>query len=270
MLNLENISVSSLCHILGLSDFELRKFIRAAPRLYYPKLIQQKNQKIRKLEIPHRRLKNYQTIILREVLSGLKDDSRIFGGPGTSTKDAMRLHTHKPVLITSDIKDFFPSIKAFHVRNAFRKHGASEEMADILTRLVTHHNRLPQGAPTSPAIGRLILQPIAEELDNILKNIRKFSLSIYVDDIILSGPIGIKGFLSTIRRMLLRHGFRLNEKTKIMYRNEEQVCLNIRVNDGIAPPTLYIEKVRELANIIPKSDPRLKGKMAYIEYLKKN
>lgn len=143
-------------------------------------------------------------------------------------------------------------------------------MADILTRLVTHHNRLPQGAPTSPAIGRLILQPIAEELDNILKNIRKFSLSIYVDDIILSGPIGIKGFLSTIRRMLLRHGFRLNEKTKIMYRNEEQVCLNIRVNDGIAPPTLYIEKVRELANIIPKSDPRLKGKMAYIEYLKKN
>lgn len=193
----------------------------------------------------------------------------LFGGPGSSTKKAAAEHTRKHVLITTDIKAFFPSVKSYIVKNMFLRFGASEEISRILTRLLTHKNHLPQGVPTSPAIGRLVLFPFAEELNRLLNKIPKSSFSIYVDDIILSGPKGVKGFLSVIRKILIRHGFKINEKTRIMYRSEEQVCLNIRVNDGIEPPKSYIHEIKELEKIVPLSNPILKGKISYVNYLKR-
>lgn len=267
--SLENLNPTSLSQILGISIGGLKRINRIAPKLYYAKFIQKKDKKLRKLEIPSSNLKNLQTIILRNILYRLELHHSLFGGPGTSTKKAAMPHVRKPLLITTDLKDFFPSVKAHHVRNMLLQYGASEETADTLTRLVTHNNHLPQGAPTSPAIGRLVLRPFAEELEKILCNIRKASFSVYVDDIILSGPRGIKGFLSTIRKILARHGFKLNNRTKVMYKNEEQVCLNIRVNDGISPPRAYVEEIKELAKIVPTSDPRLRGKKAYVDFLKK-
>ena len=152
----------------------------------------------------------------------------------------------------------------------FLRYGASREISNMLTRLVTHSNHLPQGSPTSPAIGRFVLQPFAEEFENILSKIPRAAFSVYVDDIILSGPETIKGFLSTIRKILFRYGLEINDKTKLMYRHEEQICLNIRVNNGIAPPTSYINELRELSKIFPLSHPKLKGKYSYVAYLKRS
>jgi len=75
--------------------------------------------------------------------------------------------------------------------------------------------------------------------------------------------------LPTIKKMLTRYGLKINNKTKIMFKDEEQICLNIRVNDGIAPPTAYVQEMQELSKLVPPSDPRLKGKKSYIDYLKR-
>jgi hypothetical protein len=267
--NLENLNLSSLSKIVGIPVQELLNISEIAPKLYYHSLIPKKNGKHRKLEIPHSNLKRIQTIILHEILDKLDIHPDLFGGPGTSTKKAAQAHVRKHLLITTDIKDFFPGVKSYHIRNMFLRQRASLEISGILTRLVTHNNHLPQGSPTSPAIGRLVLQPFAEELENILNKIPRAAFSIYVDDIILSGPKGIKGFLSTIRKMLLRYGLKINNKTKLMYRNQEQVCLNIRVNDGIAPPISYLNELKELSKIYPSSHPKIKGKASYMKYLKK-
>ncbi|MEW6455827.1 MAG: reverse transcriptase family protein [Acidobacteriota bacterium] len=266
---LKTLNLQSLSNIFGISVQEIIKLSKIAPKLYHEAHIPKKNGKNRKLEIPNTNLKQIQRIILHKILDKLYIHPKLFGGPGSSTKKAVAEHTRKHVLITADIKDFFPCVKSYHVRNMFLRYGASEDTSRILTRLLTYKNHLPQGAPTSPAIGRLVLFPFAEELDNLLNKIPKSSFSIYVDDIILSGPKGVKGFLSTIRKMLAHYGFKINKKTKIMYRSEEQVCLNIRVNDGFAPPTNYLNELKKLAEIVPPSNPTLKGKISYINYLRK-
>lgn len=255
-----------LSQILCISEKELIILIKKAPKLYF-KSYKITERKKRDLNIPHKILKNHQHTILHNILHKIPLHPFLYGGPGTSTKLAASPHVRKPLLVTADIKNFFPSVKAHHVRIMFLRYGASVEIADTLTRLVTHQNFLPQGAPTSPAIGRLILQPFAEELESLVKGIPHTSGSIYVDDIILSGPVGIKRILPILKKMLIRHGFRLNNKTRYLYRKEEQVCLNIRVNDGIAPPSTFIRKLKELSKILPKSDPRLKGKQAYVRFL---
>ena len=266
--DLSLLKLADLARLLSKSEHELTKFIKIAPKLYHKTSIPKKGGKLRKLEIPHKELKEIQANVLRGLLHKMPLHPVLYGGPGTSTLMAARPHIRKSLLLTTDIKDFFPSVKAHQVRNMFLRHGASAELAYTLTRLVTHANHLPQGAPTSPAIGRLVLQPFAGELESVLKNIPRAATSIYVDDVILSGPVGIKRFLPMIRKMLARHGLETNRKTKFMYRSQEQTCLNIRVNDGIAPPTSYLKHIDELALLLPQSDPRLKGKLAYVRSLK--
>lgn len=255
---------------MGIPVQELLNISKIAPKLYYYKLVPKKSGNQRKLEIPHTNLKRIQTIILHEILDNLDTHPDLFGGPGTSTKKAAQAHIQKHLLITTDIKDFFPSVKSHSVRDMFLRHGASKEISGLLTRLVTHKNHLPQGSPASPAIGRLVLQPFAEELESILNKIPRAGFSIYVDDIILSGPKGTKGFLSTIRKMLLRYGLKINNKTKLMYRNQEQVCLNISVNDGIAPPASFLNELKELSKIYPPSHPKMRGKTSYAKWLRKS
>ena len=104
----------------------------------------------------------------------------------------------------------------------------------------------------------------------MLKKIPRSSFSIYVDDIIISGPEGIKRFVPIIRKILKRYRFEINDKTNIMNRDKEQVCLNIGLNNGIEPPKSYLQELKELARKVPASDPRLRHKKVYIDFLLNN
>jgi RNA-directed DNA polymerase len=152
----------------------------------------------------------------------------------------------------------------------FLQYKVTKEVAEILTRLVTCKNHLPQGAPTSTYIGLLVLQPVVQKVEKILKKIPKSSFSVYVDDIIISGPEGIKRLIPILRKVLKRYRFEINDKTNIMNWNTEQVCLNIRLNNRIEPPKSYLQEIKDLAKKVPASDPGLRGKRAYANFLLKN
>lgn len=265
---LEYLDIRILSSLLECSCKDLIHLASDAPRLYHEIEIK-KNNKSRIIEIPASNLKKKQKALLIKVLYHLKTHPRLYGGPGSSIKKAVAGHVQKPIIITMDIKDFFPSVKSPSIREMLRRHKGRKEVVEILTRLITYKDHLPHGAPTSPCFGRLILDPLAINLEKMLRGIHPNALfSIYVDDIIISGPLGIKRAIPTIYKMINRFEFDVNiEKTKVMEHNEEQVSLNIRLNNRIEPTKKYLKEVEELSRSVSSSDPKLRGKKVFIAFL---
>ena len=269
MKNIENLTSEKLSSILGIPIEVILELAKDAPLLYRKVKIPKNYKEFRELEIPHKILKCFQKQLLHKIFDKVQIHPCLFGGPNSSTKRAVCAHVKKPVVITMDIKNFFHSVKKLHVLNAFKNFGINNDLSIILARLVTSHNHLPQGAPTSPFIGRMVLNPFAHELDNMLKGIHSnATFSIYVDDITLSGPDGIKRIIPTVEKILSRHGYKIKkEKTQIMHRCNEQVSLNIRLNKRIEATSKYLAEIEELEKRLPPWDPKILGKKAYVKYL---
>lgn len=269
--NLEGINIENLSNILGINCNKLLQLVKISPRLYHEIEIK-KNNKTRTIEIPNSILKNTQKLLLNKVLYNLEAHPQLYGGQGTSIKKAVAAHTRKSVVILIDIKKFFPSVTDTKIRKMLLNRNANTEVANIITRICTYKRHLPHGAPTSPCIGRLVLNPFAINLDKMLTQIHPNAIfSVYVDDIIVSGPIGLKRNIPAIYNILNRFGFKANkEKTRVMEKNDEQVALNICLNKRIAPTSNYLEEVEELAKSVSTSNPVLKGKRAFIEFLFRN
>lgn len=269
--NLEYINIENLSNILGINCNKLLKLVKISPRLYHEIKIK-KNNKTRTIEIPNSILKNTQKLLLNKVLYNLEAHPQLYGRQGTSIKKAVADHTRKPVVILIDIKNFFPSVSDTKIRKMLLSRNANKEIANIITRLCTYKRHLPLGAPTSPCIGRLVLNPFAINLDKMLTQIHPNAIfSVYVDDIIVSGPRNLRNSISTIYKILDRFGFKANEdKTKVMNKNDEQVALNICLNNRIEPTANYLKEVENMAKTVDASDPALRGKRAFIEYLFRN
>lgn len=266
---MSSFSFDKLGALLNLPIEIIRGIAEEAPFLYRNVKIPQKNKPFRELEIPHPALKLLQKRILHGLFDNITLHPSLYGGPGSSVKKATYTHLRKPVVITLDIKNFFPNIKPRRINNAFKLLGFEEKLAVTLTRLITCHNCLPQGAPTSPFIGRLVLNQFAYAMGELITGIHsRAAFSIYVDDIIISGPKGIIRIVPLVGKILRHNGLRLNlEKTRIMYRSDEQVALNIRLNNKIEASKKFLVEVENVEKQLPPWHPRLKGMRAYLKYL---
>jgi len=268
---LKDLNVDSLSDILGIPQSVLVDLTDIAPRLYFEKLHPKKNGGFRTLGIPYSVLKKVQKSLLTKIFNNVPTHPKLFGRPGTSIKDAVASHTKKAVVITMDIKNFFPSTKSYKIKNALMRNGVSIEISELLTRLVSHKNHLPQGAPTSPCIGRIVLHPVAEQIEGYLSNISRSDFSIYVDDITLSGPKGIEKVKEHIYKILNRHKYEINKsKTYVMKREADQVSLNIKLNNGIEATEKMLEEIEKLEFVLPMNHPTLLGKKSFVKFLMKN
>jgi len=267
---LSEITLESLARKISLTERELLDLAETASSLYIKKRIPKKDKGIRVLDIPYSCLKKIQKQILTSILYKISIHPCLFGRPGTSIKDAVKKHVKKLIVITMDIKDFFPSTNAHMVKKSLIENGASEEISDILTRLITQRNHLPQGAPTSPCIGRIVLNPIAKQLGGYLSNIPRSDFSIYVDDIIISGPKGIKNLKNSITKIFKRNNYEIKKsKIYVMNRDKDQVSLGMKLNNGIEATEDFLRKIEQLEIKLPSNHPTLIGKKSFLKFLGK-
>jgi RNA-directed DNA polymerase len=268
---LRSLSVEKLQRIIGISESDFYGLARFAPKLYrHEKLIHIESGKTRKIQIPHPALKRIQKRILDKILICIPTHPCVFGKPGSSIKDAVGTHVQQDMVITMDIRDFFPSVSKNRIIRALIKYGATQHVAHVLTRLVTHEKRLPQGAPTSPCIGRIIITSFAEDLEKVINNYAAASFSIYFDDITISGPNQITKIIDDAYPLLEKHGFEAKKsKTHIMDREKEQISLSIKLNERIEATDKFRREIEELMNKVPASDPVLKGKIGWRSFLER-
>ncbi len=215
----------------------------------------------RLIEAPFPRLKEIQWKLSKLVFSKIDVHSCFHGKPKTSQLTAARTHVQQPMVITMDVKNFFPSITSRMVEDSLVKQGFTSEVAELLTRLCTRKRRLPQGAPTSPVLARIVVTPILADIENLFRTISPHCrVTQFVDDLSVSGPLGIHRLIPTIHRLWSRHGLEVHpNKTKVMRDTGAQEVLGVWVNNGLAPTAEFLAHVDEARKTLPSNHPTRLG-----------
>ena len=153
-------------------------------------------------------------------------------------------HVSKAIVVSLDIKDFFPSIKQIHINTVFGHLGFGPIAAVTLSELCTYKSFVPQGALTSPKVSNIVtaltFAPIVKQYCDEMG----YALSIYADDLVISstekmdgleGRSTVQALIEVVKRAIGKYGFKLNkDKVKIMHPYQRQwVCgavVNRKVN----------------------------------------
>lgn len=274
---------AALAEAMGISIGELRwlAFGRKVSqtshyqRFYLPK----KSGGLRLISAPMPRLKEIQTWILRVILEKvpLHEAARGFRN-GLSIVDNAKPHVGADVVINMDLKDFFPSLTYPRIKGVFRKLGYGGQVATILALLTTEpevdaveldgrrfwvakgERRLPQGAPSSPALTNIVCRGLDNDLA-FLAAFQEFEYTRYADDLTFStkGPrpfrrVGM--ILNRTQEMVDAHGFSLNQsKTRVFRNSSRQEVTGIVVNEKLSVDRKTLRRFRAVMFQVEKDGP---------------
>lgn len=225
------------------------------------------------IDAPCSQLKGIQ----RELAVGLRSlvSSPIaFDVKGRDQIRAARLHERAAWVGTVDIAGFYPAIGSDRVRALYLKNECDSELADYLTQLTTYEGRLPQGAPTSPAIANLLLKEFDERVAATAKRLG-VAVTRFGDDMIFSGRSHrMVALLSLyIRRELAALGLRDNAAKRSIKHRGVAMAYGLSLGNGVSIPKDWRRTVRDLVRRVGRlgcteaERSRLLGKVAYIERL---
>lgn len=176
-------------------------------------LVEQKkrNGKVRQTYNPSKKLKDIQKQI-HNLLKYIGLPNYIFSKKYNSHVGAAKSHCGVGYAYSLDIKDFFPSVKFDKVYNFFRyKLKCSEDVAYKLTKLSTYEDKLVQGSPASQCLAILSNLEMFQEIYNVAK-INNLKLSIYVDDITVSGERISKEVKDKLKSVIKKYGFNYHKE----------------------------------------------------------
>lgn len=268
-------SVTDLAKWLDLPEAELREWLGAAPMWsrgydYARFTLPKRRGGTRAIEAPNDKLKALQRRILQRLLNPLPMHPAATGFVrGRSIVDNARPHVGRGVVINLDLADFFSSITAERVTTAFRGLGWSAEAATILSRICTHEGRLPQGAPTSPAISNLVCRRLDERLTKLVKRFDG-RYTRYADDVTISLPglgrnkrlrrkpknkpplkrprFPSRSLITTLRRIIEEEGFviQMKKKLRVQRPHQRQTATGLVVNRAIHLPRATRRRIRAM------------------------
>ena len=205
--------------------------------LYKPKMVKKKDGTPRDVVAPHPRLKVIQARIA-DLLSRIEAPDYLHCPvKGRSYVTAARPHVGAAEIYLCDIADFFPSCTAAKVAWFFRTKLRNEpDIAGRLTSLTTTNGRLPQGSPASPHLAFFAYQDMWDEMHAAVLD-AGCTMTVYADDITISGERVPGALRHRIRQIVGRHGHALKaEKEGSVLRRPVPVLGTIITQDGLRLP----------------------------------
>lgn len=206
--------------------------VRDEPDPYQIIMIRKRGRGKREICIPAEPLKRIQKKINRHILKDFLPASHVYGFSGGSIHDAIKPHLKAKSILCVDIKNAFPSVRAWQVmailiegrevlygnspcpdiRYTWRTPYHSQVVefkpgymswyaARAITQLVTYKNKLPQGSPASPRIFDLICKPLDEKLLSLAQKTGT-NYTRYADNIFFS--MDQEEFPKPVRNAVLR------------------------------------------------------------------
>lgn len=250
---------TTLAHHLGLNTSTIWWLIHTKDKQYtvfeIDKRGKRKGRDKREIQNPSPRLKTVQKLLLGRFLAPIPVGKHIGAYvPGRSCVDTARQHVGKGIIVSMDLKDFFPSVKRAMIRRYFNWVGYPHRVSSLLAELMTYKNFVPQGAPTSGYISNLVADNRFDQLIlSDLKNLDpRWCYTRYSDDIDVSNDevvadTAIEAVIALVRRRVNEAGFQLNEeKTKVEPQWRRQKVLGVVVNKKINIPRVEYMRIRAL------------------------
>lgn len=165
-----------------------------------------------------------------------------------SIVDNAKVHLGKEEVLKVDIRDFFGSVKRYSVVSVFKKIGYPPNIANILSLLCTLDGKLPQGAPTSPALSNIVFSQYEIDKDlTYLASQHELIYTRYADDLTFSGEkIAVNTLLPIITEILSKSKFDLKtSKTRYLTEKKRKIITGISVSSG-EKMTIPKKKKREV------------------------
>ena len=241
----KGLPVGELAARTGLTEHALRAH---EPR-YRTAEIPKPRGGVRVLTIPDDATLRLQRTLLRKILDKLNADPAACGFErGLSVVDHAAPHVGRAVVVTCDVREFFPSLSAARVDAFFRRVGWDADAAALLTKLTTHEGGLPQGAPTSPRLSNLLMHKVDYTLGRLAEKLGG-AYTRYADDLAFSHPDddrrAVRQFLGTAKVALAGAGLELHpRKTKVLRRHQRQRICGLVVNDRLNLPRATRRRLR--------------------------
>ncbi len=240
---------------------------------------------VRMLAAPQPRLRALQRRLLDGLLAKLPMHESAMGFVrGRSVVDHARQHVGQAVVACFDLRDFFGSVRASRVHAAFATLGYAPGVCRAITALVTcrvpealvmrllddrlidHEHalrmrdaHLPQGAPTSPALGNACAFGLDLRLDGLARAMRA-RYSRYADDLAISGDHVLASRRRDIEAMVgaiaREEGFALNHrKSRSATRAGAQRLCGITCNDHPNLPRREFDALKGLLHRCARDGP---------------
>ena len=266
---------------------------------YTTHLIPKRRGGTREICEPDPDLKRLQRKILARFLSRVRIAAQAQGFVrGRGTRSNAEAHVRKDIVLNVDIRNFFGSLPSERIRDAIaqcRIGLLSDAAIDVLVKIVTRSNALPQGAPTSPAITNIALRHIDEILAKCCRQ-RGINYTRYADDLTFSGddpkrlvasasppshsmpsaPKPVPSVIPLVEELLARVGLELHpDKTHIYRRGRRQIVTGLVVNECPNLPRRERRNLRAAAHRCatgqamhwcgrPMSRSSFEGRLAYL------
>lgn len=239
---------ADLARILEIPLHELERISKEARSAHYRYERRLIGKKIRLLRVPRPPLRRILDAIKERVLDSMPLPPTMHGWrKKRSCKSYVKPHVRRSTIVNVDIQDFFPNVNGGRVFAFWVRAGFVPEAAKLLTALTICDNQLPQGSPTSQAIGNQVLIRLDRRL-NRLAAVNGSRFSMYGDEFTISGRKRVKRLKGLTIRIVEQEGFKVNPtKIKEPDRSKSQEIAGIIVN---RKPSLGRDHYKELRAII--------------------
>jgi hypothetical protein len=227
-------SPAKLAQVLGLTDELLKTLIECADD-YHEFDIEKKGGGKRHVENPAAPLKRVQARIAKLLAAIDPPDFLFCPVKGRCYVSNAASHKMNRVVHCLDIKKFFPSTPSRRVFWFFEKiMKCRKDVASILTKLSTYQGRLPTGSPLSPIMAYFAYYDLWTKLDSFCRE-RSYTLTVYIDDVTVSGTKVPSSDIWLIKRMIHGYGLRYHKEKSFVDRPAEITGVIVR-DDKLSVP----------------------------------
>ena len=234
-----------LAKLLGIS-FEKLKCLADSEELYFEFEKKKSSGGFRLISAPRDDLKEVQKRIA-DLLQRIAPPEYLFAPvSGRSYVDNAAHHLGANSVVVLDIEDFFPNCTANKVIWFFLKRmQCSPDVAAILRGIVTRNDSLPQGSPCSPILAYLCYVDMWEEIERLVSE-KDCRMSVYADNLTVSGDVVPEKLTWEIKKTLQRHGHKHNlEKERRRFKKPVEITGVILSGNELLAPNRQRQKLYE-------------------------
>jgi hypothetical protein len=175
------------------------------------------NEKGREIQAPHGWLDQVHRRISR-LLARIENPNYVYSQKGRSYADNARSHRGKTPLIKTDISRFYPSVTRQAVFRMFLDDfecaiDVAHRLADICCYKQLH---LPTGSSLSGRVAFWAKRRMFDEIAELAQGVG-CRMTVYVDDVTISGPAATKTLLGAVRQIIGSHGLRTQDRKSKTY-----------------------------------------------------
>lgn len=254
----QNLTQKNFAELLGTTKGRLETIISEKDRWVKreEKVI---GQKVRNVALPIGKLRTIHERI-KYHLNKIKHPPYLYSPrKGRGQRDNAALHASSRQILSIDIRQFYPSTKDEHIfRWAHHVAGLRADVAGLFVHLVAVDGRMPFGSPVSPVLTAHVHRPMFDEIAVICAQ-SGLKMSLWVDDLTISGDAITGVVLDAIRTAISRRGFQTH-KIKFRTANRPVIITGVPVASGCveAPRGLHARiesgyaQMRSAANDVSK------------------